>query len=168
MICAACKRHTPDDNRFCPFCGAAIDLSNTPTLSQASPHAAMLPNSTPKESASSGRLSSNSIAGYEARYVPGATILERYRIVAPLGKGGMGEVYRAEDLKLDQPVALKFLPSSLLLNASAVDRFHREVRLARQVSHSNVCRVFDPSSTLFHSQNGPLGKNISCTQHTTP
>jgi class 3 adenylate cyclase len=89
--------------------------------------------------------SQSSNFGYEARYVPGATILERYRIVAPLGKGGMGEVYRAEDLKLGQPVALKFLPASLLLNANAVNRFHREVRLARQVSHPNVCRVFDLS-----------------------
>jgi predicted Ser/Thr protein kinase len=71
------------------------------------------------------------------------TLLERYRIVAPLGKGGMGEVYRAEDLKLGQPVALKFLPASLLRSEDAVERFHREVRLARQVSHPNVCRVFD-------------------------
>ena len=81
--------------------------------------------------------------GYEARYVPGTTLADRYRIVSPLGKGGMGEVYRAEDLKLGQLVALKFLPASLLRNANAVERFHREVRLARQVSHPNVCRVFD-------------------------
>jgi serine/threonine protein kinase len=81
--------------------------------------------------------------GYEARYVPGATLAERYRIVSPLGKGGMGEVYRAEDLKLGQTVALKFLPKSLAHNAEALARFTREVRLARQVSHPNVCRVFD-------------------------
>jgi serine/threonine protein kinase len=71
------------------------------------------------------------------------TLLDRYRIVAPLGKGGMGEVYRAEDLRLGQPVALKFLPASLLRSEDALERFHREVRLARQVSHPNVCRVFD-------------------------
>jgi protein kinase-like protein len=81
--------------------------------------------------------------GYEARYVPGATLADRYRIVSPLGKGGMGEVYRAEDLKLGQTVALKFLPKSLAHNAEALARFTREVRLARQVSHPNVCRVFD-------------------------
>jgi class 3 adenylate cyclase len=80
---------------------------------------------------------------YEVRYVPGTTLGDRYRIVSPLGKGGMGEVYSAEDLKLGQTVALKFLPKSLAQNAEALTRFTREVRLARQVSHPNVCRVFD-------------------------
>jgi class 3 adenylate cyclase len=103
--------------------------------------------------------------GYEARYVPGATLADRYRIVSPLGKGGMGEVYRAEDLKLGQPVALKFLPASLLRNADAVERFHREVRLARQVSHPNVCRVFDlgegEGATAFISMEYVDGEDLS-------
>ncbi len=55
----------------------------------------------------------------------------------------MGEVYRADDLKLGQAVALKFLPQGLHQAGPALERFHREVRLARQVSHPNVCRVFD-------------------------
>jgi len=55
----------------------------------------------------------------------------------------MGEVYRADDLKLGQAVALKFLPEGLSQEGTAQARFHREVRLARQVSHRNVCRVFD-------------------------
>jgi serine/threonine-protein kinase len=55
----------------------------------------------------------------------------------------MGEVYKAEDLKLDQTVALKFLPDALSLDAGTLARFHTEVRLARQVSHPNVCRVYD-------------------------
>jgi hypothetical protein len=67
----------------------------------------------------------------------------RYRIVGLLGKGGMGEVYRADDLKLAQPVALKFLPDHLMTDGAALARFHREVRIARQVSHHNVCRVYD-------------------------
>jgi serine/threonine-protein kinase len=70
-------------------------------------------------------------------------VAERYRIVGLLGKGGMGEVYRADDLKLGQPVALKFLPEHLLSDGAALARFHREVRIARQVSHHNVCRVYD-------------------------
>ena len=74
-------------------------------------------------------------------------LAERYRIVALAGKGGMGEVYRAEDLKLGQTVALKFLPEELAGDAAALARFHREVRVARQVSHPNVCRVFDIGET---------------------
>lgn len=78
-----------------------------------------------------------------ARFVPGEILAERYRIVGLLGRGGMGEVYRADDLKLAQPVALKFLPEHLLSDGAALARFHREVRVARQVSHKNVCRVYD-------------------------
>jgi len=55
----------------------------------------------------------------------------------------MGEVYRADDLKLGQPVALNFLRPSLAQDAAYLERFHAEVRNARQVSHPNVCRVYD-------------------------
>jgi serine/threonine-protein kinase len=55
----------------------------------------------------------------------------------------MGEVYRADDLKLGQPVALKFLPESLSQDEEALGRLYREVRVARQISHPNVCRVYD-------------------------
>jgi serine/threonine-protein kinase len=78
-----------------------------------------------------------------AQFIPGAMLAARYRIVALLGRGGMGEVYRAEDLKLGQQVALKFLPEDLARNADRLARFHHEVRVARQVSHPNVCRVYD-------------------------
>ncbi len=67
----------------------------------------------------------------------------RYRIVGLLGRGGMGEVYRADDLKLGQPVALKFLPPGLENDPDRLGRFLSEVRTARQVTHPNVCRVFD-------------------------
>lgn len=66
----------------------------------------------------------------------------RYRIMAMLGKGGMGEVYRAEDLNLAQEVALKFLPEASATE-DALERFRNEVRIARQISHPNVCRVYD-------------------------
>ena len=68
---------------------------------------------------------------------------ERYRVVGLLGKGGMGEVYRADDLKLGQAVALKFLPKAVSGDEALLARFHAEVRLARQVSHPNVCRIYD-------------------------
>ena len=67
----------------------------------------------------------------------------RYRLVTLLGRGGMGEVYRAEDLTLDQPVALKFLPEHVAADAQHLAQFHNELRIARQVSHKNVCRLYD-------------------------
>ncbi len=82
-------------------------------------------------------------SGSEGRFIPGTVLASRYRIIGLLGRGGMGEVYRADDLKLAQPVALKFLPENLARDHSMLERFHREVRIARQISHPNVCRMFD-------------------------
>ncbi|MFN7933708.1 MAG: serine/threonine-protein kinase [Bryobacteraceae bacterium] len=83
-------------------------------------------------------------ASLEGRFVPGAMLhAGRYRILNLLGQGGMGEVYKAEDLKLRQIVALKFLPLSASLDPAALARFHNEVRIARQVAHPAVCRVYD-------------------------
>jgi serine/threonine protein kinase len=76
-------------------------------------------------------------------FSPGTVLSGRYRIVSLLGRGGMGEVYRAEDLKLGNAVALKFLAPSLQNDSEALAQLHREVLNARQVSHPCVCRVFD-------------------------
>jgi serine/threonine-protein kinase len=67
----------------------------------------------------------------------------RYRISGRLGKGGMGEVYRASDLVLGKSVALTFLAEGLSGNPAALERLRVEVRVARQISHPNVCRVYD-------------------------
>jgi serine/threonine-protein kinase len=83
----------------------------------------------------------------QARFIPGTILADRYRVVSLIGRGGMGEVYRAEDLKLGQAVALKFLPEALARRPDRLARFHQEVRLARQVSHPNVCRVYDVGET---------------------
>jgi serine/threonine protein kinase len=76
-------------------------------------------------------------------FAPGSIIAGRYRLVSLLGRGGMGEVYRADDLTLDQPVALKFLPADVAADADRLAQFHAELRIARQVSHKNVCRLYD-------------------------
>src|ERR1022692_3948889 len=70
-------------------------------------------------------------------------LAQRYRVVSLLGRGGMGEVYRANDLLLAQTVALKFLPAQWTSHEETLARFRNEVRIARQVSHPNVCRVYD-------------------------
>jgi len=77
------------------------------------------------------------------RFTPGTLILGRYRIINLLGSGGMGEVYRADDLKLGQQVALKFIPRRLLADPSMLRMLLAEVRIGREVSHPNVCRLYD-------------------------
>ena len=93
---------------------------------------------------SSSRSSTSSFSSVDdSALAPGTLLLDRYRIVALLGKGGMGEVYRADDLKLGQSVALKFLPEAFAMEPARLERFRSEVRLTRQISHPNVCRVYD-------------------------
>jgi predicted Ser/Thr protein kinase len=78
----------------------------------------------------------------EGRFRAGALFAGRFRIIALQGHGGMGQVYRAQDLELGQLVALKFL-TAFRSDQRARSRLRTEVRLARQISHPNVCRVYD-------------------------
>jgi serine/threonine protein kinase len=80
-------------------------------------------------------------ASPERAFTPGTVLAGRYRVVALLGKGGMGEIYRAEDTKLGQTVALKFVRGAL--SPEALQRLYAEVRIGRQVSHPNLCRLYD-------------------------
>lgn len=77
------------------------------------------------------------------RFTAGTLFDNRYRIVGLVGRGGMGEVYRADDLKLGQTVALKFLPAEVTHDPERLQRFLEEVRIARRITHPNVCRVHD-------------------------
>jgi len=133
--CGSCGGEIPDHGRFCSACGAVVssDAFLTQTVAVSTLGAAR----------TSSARSSSARTSRDGRFAPGALLAGRYRIVAMLGKGGMGEVYRADDLTLDQPVALKFLPEAVASSPEAVDRFRNEVRIARQVSHANVCRVYD-------------------------
>jgi serine/threonine protein kinase len=141
--CAHCGSGVLASARFCPSCGEpnapGSEVQVTVDHSPSSPP----PIAPPSSSSSQSRISVNSFRGESGRIVPGTLLADRYRIVALIGRGGMGEVYRAEDLKLDQDVALKFLPEKLVQDGAALARFHREVRIAREISHPNVCRVFD-------------------------
>ena len=96
------------------------------------------------ETVAGATLASGSGTGW-GRFAPGTLLAGRFRIVAPVGRGGMGEVYRADDLKLGQTVALKFLPDELMHDAARLAQFHNEVRVARTISHRNVCRTYDIS-----------------------
>src|SRR2546430_867758 len=140
LPCRSCGEGIPENSRFCPQCGTSLAAETMVTRTAAvSAPAAMLP--LPPRPPSRTPSSSGSLD--EGRFLPGTLLVGRYRVVALLGRGGMGEVYRANDLRLGQPVALKFLPEETAKNEAALARFYNEVRIARQVSHPNVCRVYD-------------------------
>ncbi len=77
------------------------------------------------------------------RFEPDHVIAERYRVVRFIARGGMGEVYEVEDRMLGSRIALKTMRAELAVDGAVVRRFHREVELARRVTHENVCRIFD-------------------------
>ncbi|UCC83804.1 MAG: protein kinase [Gemmatimonadota bacterium] len=73
----------------------------------------------------------------------GTTFANRYEVMEQLGSGGMGEVYRVLDTEIDEEVALKLLRPEITLDPQLVERFRNELKLARRISHPNVCRVYD-------------------------
>jgi serine/threonine-protein kinase len=89
------------------------------------------------------RRRSSEYSSRHGRFIPGTLFGKRYRIIGLLGRGGMGEVYGADDLELGQTVALKLLPERLTSDECALTALRNEVRVARQISHPNVCRVYD-------------------------
>ncbi|HVF45585.1 MAG TPA: serine/threonine-protein kinase, partial [Pyrinomonadaceae bacterium] len=152
MKCPECTSEIAEESRSCPSCGAGVEESYAKTRilpDDSKPDSGRRissPSGPTRRTAAPSRQSSIHLTSDSldrARFVAGTILNDRYRVVGLLGRGGMGEVYRAEDLKLEQPVALKFLPESLSFDGAALARFHREVRVARQISHRNVCRVYD-------------------------
>jgi serine/threonine protein kinase len=120
MKCPQCDTKVSDLSRFCSNCGSRVkpegdvSVSFTKTLQ------------TPSKGVRIGR-----------------TFAERYRIVDELGRGGMGIVYKAEDLRLERHVALKFLPPELMQHEEAKSRFVREARAAAAITHPNICTIHE-------------------------
>ncbi len=146
--CSSCGTDVPATGRFCSACGAPSNTDDVATLDFATATSPLPPRPASKSSSRPG-----SAAEYqsEGRFLPGRLIASRYRIIALLGRGGMGEVYRADDLTLGQPVALKFLPDEAARDQALLERFKNEVRIARRVSHPNVCRVYDVGDVEGHT-----------------
>ena len=81
---------------------------------------------------------------------PGRTLAGRFRVLRFIARGGMGEVYEAEDLELGERVALKTVRPEIAADPQALERFKTEVHLARKVTHPSACRIFD----VFHDRPG--------------
>jgi len=135
VSCPKCSTPAPEGSRFCPSCATQLPESTV------SPTQTSVPGDPTSASSQATPASLPSLE--QSRFLPGAMVAGRYRIVGLIGRGGMGEVYRADDLKLGQPVALKFLPPAFEQDPGRLARLLTEVKLARQVSHPNVCRVYD-------------------------
>ncbi|NOR14417.1 MAG: protein kinase, partial [Candidatus Aminicenantes bacterium] len=124
MKCPICKNQNPSDSKFCKECGTQffqdekISGAQTKTIKIAK-------GAQPKDSLFPGR----------------------YQIMAELGKGGMGRVFKVKDQKLDEEMALKLLKPEIAAEERITDRFKNELKLARKISHPNVCRMYD-----FHEQ----------------
>jgi len=118
--CPNCHSDVLDDSRFCSKCGTPI-------------HA------TEEELKAFTRTLVTSSAGVS----PGSLLAGKYRIIEEIGSGGMGIVYKAEDMKLKRPVAIKFLPRELSSNPEARERFIQEARAAAALSHPNICTIHE-------------------------
>jgi predicted Ser/Thr protein kinase len=133
--CAACAGEIRDAAALrCPYCDAELAEAGTVVSTTETRHEQ--PDLPVRAHIEVARLGA-------ARFPPGHMFASRFRVVSLLGRGAMGEVYRAEDLKLGQPVALKLLSAPADRSGASLVRFASEVRLARAIAHPNVCRVFD-------------------------
>jgi serine/threonine protein kinase/Tfp pilus assembly protein PilF len=116
--CPKCNTDNPDTLKFCGECGTQLpsikDIDVTETIE-----------------APKGELTR------------GTTLANRYEIIEELGKGGMGRVYRVEDTKLKQEVALKLIKPEIAKDKKTIERFRNELKLAREIAHRNVCRMYD-------------------------
>jgi Tol biopolymer transport system component/tRNA A-37 threonylcarbamoyl transferase component Bud32 len=121
--CAECHFENPDKQSFCGGCGTQlIPSQDIPAQTRTI--------ETPIQELSRG-----------------TTFASRYEIIEELGTGGMGKVYRAEDKKIKQEIALKLIKHEIAADKKTLERFSNELKTARMISHRNVCRMFDLSES---------------------
>ena len=132
MKCPTCQIDNPKTAHFCQDCGTRLDVSGLapgPEKGQAAP--ADRPSFTKTLDTPSGEL-------------PRGTVFAgRYEIIEELGTGGMGRVYRAYDRKIEEEIALKLIRPEIAAEKRTVERFRNEIKIARKITHKNVCRTHD-------------------------
>jgi len=119
MKCPKCQTENSQDSKFCKTCATPL------------PGAAAQPSPTDTFQAPVRELTT------------GSTFAGRYQIIEELGHGGMGKVYKAFDTKIKDKIALKLIRPEIASDWETLERFGNELRLARKISHRNICRMFD-------------------------
>jgi len=117
--CPKCQTDNPETASFCADCGTQL-LSSKEI-------------SAPTET----------LEAAKEELTRGTTFASRYEIIEELGKGGMGKVYRVEDKKIKEEVALKLIKPEIASDKKTIERFSNELKMARKIAHRNVCRMFD-------------------------
>jgi serine/threonine protein kinase/Tfp pilus assembly protein PilF len=130
--CSRCRADNPETQRFCGECGTPLPSGNQVQGSDA-PRAGGIPRSSMTETL---RTPIHELA-------TGSTFAGRYQVIEELGHGGMGKVYKVFDTDIKEKIALKLLRPEIALDKETVERFSNELKLARKISHRNVCRMFD-------------------------
>ncbi len=123
MICSNCKTDCSDDSLYCGKCGQSLIGSDMQITRNDFSH----------------ELKNNR----SFNFMSGENFGDRYRIISELGKGGMGQVFKAHDNVLDIDVALKMIRPEFLMNKKMIARFKQEILLAREITHENVSRIHD-------------------------
>src|SRR4030042_5573426 len=140
MKCAKCLTDNPDSSRFCSSCGTELCHSADILMSK----------------------TMTSPFGRKA-VVKGTTLAGKYTVLAELGRGGMGEVYLAEDTTLERKVAIKRLPEEMYQDLTARSRFIREAKAAAALDHPYICSVHEVGETenrLFFAREYVEGKTL--------
>ncbi len=131
--CPRCRADNPETQRFCGECGTPL-RSGSQRQARDSPIAAGIPPSSMTETL---RILIHELA-------TGSTFAGRYQVIEELGHGGMGKVYKVFDTDIKEKIALKLLRPEIALDKETIERFSNELKLARKISHRNVCRMFCP------------------------